>query len=537
MRKLLALAICLLVSNLVVAQGHEERQSQIDVEKYRFVVVTDENSDAISVTADVKIRFLRPVPNFNLDLVKEKEGKGMMVQEVHAVNGQDAVGLEFKHEGENLRIFLDQLPEAGEVRQFRIEYKGVPADGLIISQNRHGHRTFFGDNWPNRAHHYLPTVDHPTDKAQVEWYVLAPKGFEVIANGKFVDKEMLPNGGAMWHYHEFTPIPTKVMVFGMADFAVQDLPSVAGIPLSTWVFPEDSSLGFAHYDDAADILQTFIDSIAPYPYEKLANVQSKTRYGGMENASCIFYSEGSVDRELVPLLAHEIAHQWFGNSATEANWHHIWLSEGFATYFTNLYLEWRVGPQRLQERMEMERKKVFRFAKQAMRPVVDPSVENLNQLLNANSYEKGAWVLHMLRQEVGYAVFMRSIRKYFAAYGKGNALTKDLKGIFEAESGRDLDWFFDQWIFQAGHPELKVSWKHKPKSGSLTLDVAQTQKQMPFRCTLELAIEMENGTVQREYIALKERKQKIILSVPDKIKSIQADPDKKLLGTFELIEK
>ena len=131
------------------------------------------------------------------------------------------------------------------------------------------------------------------------------------------------------------------MVFGAADFAVQLAGEHEGIPVSSWIFKEQKEKGFYDYAMALPVLEFFTKNVAPYPYEKLANVQSKTRYGGMENASCIFYYEASVkgDRSSEALIAHEIAHQWFGNSASEANWHHVWLSEGFATYWTHLYFE------------------------------------------------------------------------------------------------------------------------------------------------------------------------------------------------------
>ena len=131
------------------------------------------------------------------------------------------------------------------------------------------------------------------------------------------------------------------MVIGVSPFAVQEMLSKSGIPLSSWVYPQNSEEGFFDYSIATRPLDFFESYIAPYPYSKLANVQSKTVYGGMENASCIFYHErtvtGKQDHEI--LITHEMAHQWFGDAVSELNWHHIWLSEGFATYLTDLYIE------------------------------------------------------------------------------------------------------------------------------------------------------------------------------------------------------
>src|SRR5690606_33381103 len=151
------------------------------------------------------------------------------------------------------------------------------------------------------------------------------------------------------HTRSEVPIATKVMVIGVARFAVDHVREVNGIPVTSWVYPQDRDAGFSDYARAAAILDYFDSHIGPYPYLKLANVQSKTRYGGMENAGNIFYSEGSVTGtgRSEGTIAHEIAHQWFGDSVTEADWYHVWLSEGFATYFTLLWYEHAYGRDRM----------------------------------------------------------------------------------------------------------------------------------------------------------------------------------------------
>src|SRR6266700_2106852 len=179
------------------------------------------------------------------------------------------------------------------------------------------------------------------------------------------------------------------MVIGAAGFAVQYSGTINGTPVYSWVYPENKEKGFYDYAQAVDILPFYIKHVGPYAYEKLANVQSKTIFGGMENAGAIFYSENTVTGTRVSesLLAHEIAHQWFGDMATETDWSHLWLSEGFATYMTILY-----------------------FEKKYEKPVVDSSVTNYMELLNANSYQKGGWILHMLRMEAGDSAFWKGIR-------------------------------------------------------------------------------------------------------------------------------
>jgi aminopeptidase N len=155
------------------------------------------------------------------------------------------------------------------------------------------------------------------------------------------------------------------MVIGAARFAVRQTGVVNGFEVTSWVYPQNREEGFDSYKYAPKILDFFHTHIGPYSYKKLANVQSKTRYGGMENASNIFYFENSVATgaeaagnasKIEPLVAHEIAHQWFGNSASETDWHHVWLSEGFATYLTHLYFEFTYGRDRMTKDLRDDRK-------------------------------------------------------------------------------------------------------------------------------------------------------------------------------------
>ena len=535
MKKLLPL-FALFFPLLLPAQGHEERLAQIDVQHYHFSIELSADSDEIQGDAWLTVKFLKPSQYFVLDFLEVGEnGKGMEVKGVFEIRKPLELPMEYMHKEKDLGIMLPTTgAKAGEVKTFRISYAGIPADGLIISKNRHGHRTFFGDNWPNRAHNWLPTVDHPSDKATVTWEVKVPAGFECVANGKLM--KLSPGESPIYRYECKVPLPTKVMVIGVADFAIEDLPPVEGIPLSSWVFPEDSSQGFDHYDDAAPILKAFMDSIAPYAYEKLANVQSKTRYGGMENASSIFYYESSVDEEIVPLLAHEIAHQWFGNMATEANWHHIWLSEGFATYFTDLYIEWSSGNAALMGRMERERDKVIRFNQKAQRPVVDTEVTDWNRLLNPNSYEKGAWVLHMLRQEIGYTAFMKGVRAYYGQYGGKNALTADLQAVMEEVSGQDLAWFFEQWIYQGGHPELEVRWKAAKGGKKIEVEVKQVQKGSLFRFDLEFKFPGKYEGNPFRSLRVAEKVTKATFDLDGRAIDCIADPNVRLLADIKVMD-
>ena len=226
-------------------------------------------------------------------------------------------------------------------------------------------------------------------------------------------------------------------------------------------------------------MRFFHERVGPFPYAKLANVQSKTRYGGMENAGNIFYSERSVRGDLSNegLIVHEIAHQWFGDSVTELDWNHIWLSEGFATYFTHLYNEEYYGRERLAQGLMRDRNTVSGFFSQHPdQALVALQLTDPNEMLNRNAYQKGSWVLHMLRRQVGDDAFWSGIREYYRRFRDGYALTEDLQAVMEEVSEQDLGEFFHQWVYTPGHPILEGQWSYDSASGSLHLSITQAQE-------------------------------------------------------------
>lgn len=530
------LSVLLLAITTSFGQDHYARYQQLDVLHYRFDLHLTDQSNRIEGNADIRILFKEPSTQITLDLVKaQPNGKGMQVSAIQT--GDQA--LNFTHTGDQLHIQFPAPVPAGQERSVRIQYAGIPADGLIISSNKFGDRTFFGDNWPNRARHWLPTVDHPSDKASVEFEVTAPEHYQVIANGIQIEETNLEGGEKLSWWKEDQPLPTKVMVIGVARFAVQFAGEVQGVPVTSWVFPDNRKEGFYDYQQATTVLDWFIQNIGPYAYRKLANVQSKTRFGGMENAGNIFYFENSVTgkQEREDLIAHEIAHQWFGNMASEANWHHVWLSEGFATYCTDLYWESRYGWEAFAERIQEEREEVIGFAQTKLAPVVDTTITDYMQLLNTNSYQKGAWVLHMLRQKIGNEAFWKGLRLYYDRFQGKNALTEDLQAVMEEVSKQDLATFFRQWIYYPGFPELSVVWNYDVTNKTAEVEVSQRQGAL-FQFPLQIGLIDEEGTlITNTVLDISQKKQLFKLSTNAVPAQIQLDPGVQLLFTGRAIKK
>jgi len=499
----------------------------IDVQHYGFNIRLNDKNDTIVGKAEVTVKFLKDAGSFDLDLAKpNKDGKGMMVSSV--VEKKNAIN--FEQRGDQLNIAANG--REGSKRTYTITYKGIPADGLIISTNKFGHRTFFGDNWPNRAHNWIPCVDNIADKATVDFTVVAPGHYQVVSNGLKISETPVAGGMKETHWKESAPLPTKVMVIGVAEFAIDHSGDVDKIPVYTYVFPENKEIGFNSYAVAKEILSYYDNKIGPFAYEKLANVQSKTIFGGMENASCIFYFENSVgDKGIEELMAHEIAHQYFGDAASETSFAHLWLSEGFATYMTNVYLESKYGADILKQRLMDDRKTVFAFEKQRFTPIVDTAVKsNYMQLLNANSYQKGGWVLHMLRRKVGDEAYWKGIRAYYEKYKNSNASTDDLQAEMQKAYGQPLEQFFKQWVYTPGHLHLSVKWHYDPNGKVVNLEVGQIQNEL-YEGTLEVAI---NGEIHP--IEIKDKFSTYQVPSANAVTSVALDPNVNLLAEFELIK-
>ena len=433
----------------------------------------------------------------------------------------------------------DGLGDGQEVR-VRVDYAGTPDDGLIIRNNVHGRRTVFADNWPNRARFWFPAVDHPADKATASFAIDAPAGWQVIANG--IRREAggpapssppAADGSARreWRWAIDQPISTYNMVVGAAEFDVRPVGTACSAParcvdVTTWLFPQDTAAA-ASFRRAAAMVDYFSGLIAPFPYAKLAHVQSATRFGGMENATAIFYDEQALakGRDMEGTVAHETAHQWFGNAVTPADWPHLWLSEGFATYFATLFFEHADGVERRRERMEADRMRVIR-SEAISRPIVDTSVTDLFTLLNANNYQKGGWVLHMLRGVVGDRAFFDGIRQYYAHHQHGIAETDDLRQAMEAASGRDLQWFFDQWLLQPGFPRLGVTsaWNAAAGTADLLIEQRQNVSWPTFRLPMTVEVTTDGGTVRR-VIDVDERRETIRVPLPAPPRRVVLDPD------------
>ncbi|HVO34303.1 MAG TPA: M1 family aminopeptidase, partial [Gemmatimonadales bacterium] len=524
---------------LAAAPATAQTRPGPDVRSYHFTIDLPDSGSEIRGTAVIRIAFAgRRADTLQLDLV------GMSVDSVN--ERLSLQPLPFEYDGKALRIGLpvapaDQVPRVPVVWDIRVVWHGTAHDGLIIEPNARGRWAAFGDNWPQRARDWIPTVDDPAHKAAVRWTVTAPERVRVVANGQFVSRTPAGAGRVAWSYVEIHRIPTYTMVIGATEMTVsRHRPLISGrdtIPMEVWTYPEDSafadSVPFHRITEVVESLQRII---GPFPYEKLAQVESSTRYGGMENSSAIFYAEQAYVAHWMDegTVRHETAHQWFGDAVTERDFHHVWLSESFATYFDLVAGAALDGDSVLERGMRNEARGYFN-SRVVDRPILDTAVTVLTQLLNANSYNKGAWVLHMLRGYVGDSSFFAGIRDYYRIYRDSSVLSEDFRRVMEQASGRPLGWFFDQWLRQPGYPQLDVRWSYDSTTRELVVNVAQVQPEAwgTFRlpgAVLELTD--GSGQVTRRVVEIVSARQQMLrtpLGSPPTV--LRVDPDGALLLT------
>ena len=516
------------------------KNPNIDILNYSFELHLNDSSDIIYGTANIKLSIKPNEDNVRLDLIsKNKEGRGMSVENI-LFNGKE---IPYTHDDNVINIDTRGIVYSIS-DMITVKYEGIPVTGLIIGPNMHGDRTFFSDNWPNKARNWLPLVDHPYDKSTSDFIVIAPNHYQVISNGLLVEETNINKDIKKTHWRQSVPISCWLYAIGVAEFAVDYVDYFDGKSIQTWVYKQDRDNGFYDFKvPTKHTLEFFSDYVGPFAYEKLANVQSNSVKGGMESATAIFYSDVSVTGERSVrwrnVIIHEVAHQWFGNCVTEYDWDDVWLSEGFATYFTLMFREHAYGRDDFVMGLNNAKENVYNFYKDNKdAPIIHDNLKDMKDVLSYSlQYQKGAWVLHMLRNYIGEDAFRQGIRNYYKKYFNLNTTTDQFKFEMEKVSNVDLDKFFDQWLYKGGMLIIDSDWKYNEKNSEIEISMDQVQDDgYLFDMPIEIMLTFENKSSKIESIQLDKKTKKFIISSENKPKEIKIDPSVKLLARWSINE-
>jgi aminopeptidase N len=381
--------------------------------------------------------------------------------------------------------------------------------------------------------------------ATTEIHASVREPFMVISNGELRGVDSGPTAGMRtYHWHQEVPHVAYLTSIVAGEYAeIKD--EWDGIPIVTYVPVNREADGRVLARNTADMMKLFSERTGiRYPYAKYAQVVVQDFiFGGMENVSAttitdqVLYDERArIDQDGDFLLAHEIAHQWFGDLLTCRDWSHGWLNEGFATFFELHYTEHSKGRDEFLMSLQGEIDSYLSEAGSYRRPIVTNVYNAPMDLFDRHLYEKGGLTLNMLRVHLGETLFWKAIRRYALSRRGSNVVTPDLQRAIEESTGRNLDWYFDQWVYGAGHPELSGSyaWDDASRTAKLALKQNQTGDKVTevFRLPLRLRFKLEDGSAYDTAIEMTEREQTFYVPLASKPKFVNVDGE--VLKTLDL---
>ncbi|MDQ2871911.1 MAG: hypothetical protein M3R35_02145 [Candidatus Eremiobacteraeota bacterium] len=426
------------------------------------------------------------------------------------VNGSAA-----KYAVRNDRLYVNLAQPAKSADRLVIvaTYTATPARGIyFIRPDRfypHLQPEIWSQGEATDNRRWFPTWDQPNQKTPIENIVTVPKGWTVTGNGHLKSHV---TGGALttWDWIEPNPISTYLIAFSAGPY-VKFHTQTGSTPVDYFVSKADAKWAPLCFGRTKDMVAYFQKIIGvPYPWEKYDQTTvERFTAGGMENASATTQTELAihppqydVEQPCDGLVSHELAHQWWGDDVTTSDWANIWINEGYATYFADLWAEHHFGEAQFQYQRYEEQQAYFGETKRYWRPIVDYVYASPMDSFDASGYPRPGAVLHMLRYMEGDAKFFGALRDYLLAYQHKNADTHQFFGAIDASLGTNLDWFQNEWFFRAAYPHFFVKQHYDGAARTLKLDITQkTHDGRPFRMPVDIAVYSGNASKTTRFIA------------------------------------
>jgi aminopeptidase N len=393
---------------------------------------------------------------------------------------------------------------------------------------------------PRDARAWFPTVDKPWNKSTLRMSVTVDSPVNVIANGELTDIVGHDNGTVTYVYEHPYPIAPYLFAFNAGPFHehATTYTSKDGrtIPIASYLFQADASWVDSANSMMKNMFEVFENLFGPYPFDRYGMIAIQPfRYGGMEHQTITTMRRNLFLSERI--TAHELAHQWWGNLVTCRTWENIWLNEGFASYAEALYTEAKEGSDARNGILELFAGRYFSEDDDIRYPIYAPPE---GYIFGIAIYLKGAWVLHMLRNLLGDEIFFRTLRRYAEVYGYTTAGTEQLQSVFESETGMELEWFFNQWVYEAGYPVYRIKTdvhdSVDPDMYDMEISLEQIQSDAPevFQGPIEILIMHEKGDTLVTFWN-DQRRQDFLVSVHGRPDTVVFDPDGKILKKIDYI--
>jgi len=417
--------------------------------------------------------------------------------------------------------------------ELKFIYEGTPKNkGLSsFSFGEFSGRSFvYTLSEPIYASTWFPCNDMPDDKALMEIRITNDSSKISLSNGNLVEV-LTEKTRRTYHWKTVYPISTYLICLYSGDYKYfsDEYKSISGenIKLDYYAFPEHLEMAKADYKEHPEMMHVFEEKFGAYPFqkEKYGVAEFLWQGGAMEHQTMTGIASNLLNgkRMFQDYYIHELAHQWWGDAVGPKTWKDIWLNEGFATYCEALYAEAESGKDAYKSTM------AAKFQNNFKGKLYDP-----DNLFSSTVYDKGAWVLHMLRFELGEDIFSKLLKEFYNRFKYNNASTFDFKSLCEEISGKNLDQFFDQWVYNGeGIIKINYDWKETTESNSVKLDIKQVQDEyLEYKFPLEIKIKYNDGSeeIRKEFVG--SRNAKFNLSINKQVKEVSLDPDNWVLATF-----
>lgn len=487
---------------------------------------------------------------------------GFLFHDLRVVGAADT--LSYRYDGSKLSIHLPRTCRPGDTLALYINYTARPEEnvtgGSMAIQSDKGlyfinptgqHRDKPTQIWTQGEtqsnSRWFPTFDQPNVRSTQELRVRVDTQFLTLSNGLLLHQEVHPDGTRTDTWRQTISHAPYLFMLAIGEYAYAE-DTWNGIPLGYYVEKDFAPYIRDIFPDAPAMLQFFSDYVGvTYPWEKYSQVVVRDYVSGaMENTTAVIYGEfmQMTARELIDerrnelIGAHELIHHWFGDLVTCESWSNLVLNEGFANYGEYLWLEHKYG---LDEAEHHRRSEFFGYLNEASRKrraLVDFHWAEREDMFDAHSYNKGGLVLHMLRDYLGDPVFRAGIRRYLEQNAFQSVEVHDLRLAMEYVSGRDLNWFFDQWFFQPGHPVLGTQWVYDEKEQALLLNITQVQdpadNAFAYRLPTEIAILFPGDSILYLPLTIGQREQAIRIPLGQAPLLVDVDPRRILLAEQEV---
>ncbi len=484
------------------------------------------------------------------------DAKDFDIHQISILNGSESTKPDYEYDGEKLNIVLDHTYTRDEKLNIEIAYTAKPNEGLGKVEYANDKKGLYFINptgdipdkpqqvWThgetNTSSKWFPTIDAPNQKSTQEIFITVDEKFKTLSNGKLIYSKSNPNGTRTDYWKMDKPHAPYLFMIAVGDFAIID-DEWKGKPVNYYVEQNFRPYAKDVFGHTPEMIELFSELLSyPYPWEKYSQVVVRDFVSGaMENTTAsVFMEDLNVNsRELIDydwddIIAHELFHQWFGDLVTCESWANLPLNESFATYGEYLWKNYKFGKDEGDYHLYQELQTYLDEAEEKQVDLIRFDYIDDDEMFDSHSYAKGGLILHMLRNYLGDEAFFESLENYLKSHAFGKAEVHELRLAFEKVSGEDLNWFFNQWFLDAGHPVLKVEEDFNSIENILTLKIWQEQNSELYP-TYKLPLTLDlwsNGEMEQYLIEIDRPYQEFEFEGIASIDLLMLDSDYILVG-------